>query len=349
MSDSQTLGLDEALSLTAAAFRACGTTPETAESVAKALVAAEVDGQKGHGLSRVASYAAQARSGKVRVDAVPRLERVAPAFLRVDADHGFAYPAIDLAIEALVEAVSECGLAAAAIVNSHHFGQATYHVERLANRGLLALLFGNSPKAIAPWGGKAGVFGTNPIALAAARDNAPPLTIDLSLSKVARGKIMAAAKSGDAIPEGWALDRAGQPTTDPAEALEGTMLPIGDAKGVALAMVVEVLAASLVGAHHGFEASSFFSEDGPPPAVGQLLLAFDPYRLCARDFSERLETLIAAVDGQEGARLPGTRRLAARQAARQHGIQVSHALVDEIVALSRTNPPTSPKLRDKRR
>ena len=130
------------------------------------------------------------------------------------------------------------------------------------------MILGNSPKAIAPWGGREGLFGTNPIAFAAPRRAAEPLLIDLSLSKVARGKVMVAAKNGTPIPEGWALDKEGRPTTDAKAALEGTMIPIGDAKGAALVLMVEVLAAALTGANYGFEASSFFTADGPPPGGG---------------------------------------------------------------------------------
>lgn len=310
-----------------------GTSEANARLVAGALVAAERDGQKGHGLSRVSSYCAQAASGKVDGGATPSVERVASAALRVDAKNGFAYPALALAVAELAKLARETGLAAAAVHHSHHCGVAGFPVERLAEQGLIGLMLANSPKAIAPWGGRDGVFGTNPIAFAAPRAEAPPLVIDLSLSKVARGKVMAAAKAGEAIPEGWALDSQGRATNDPQAALEGTMVPLGDAKGAALALMVEILAASLTGAHHGFEASSFFSAEGPAPAVGQLLIAIDPGPLSAGSFAARLEILIAAIEGQEGTRLPGDRRLAARAAA-QDGIAVPQPLFDEVRALA---------------
>ena len=310
-----------------------GTSEANARLVAGALVAAERDGQKGHGLSRVSSYCAQAASGKVDGGATPSVERVAPAALRIDAKNGFAYPALALAVAELAKLARETGLATAAVHHSHHCGVAGFPVERLAEQGLIGLMLANSPKAIAPWGGRDGVFGTNPIAFAAPRAEAPPLVIDLSLSKVARGKVMAAAKAGEAIPEGWALDSQGRATNDPQAALEGTMVPLGDAKGAALALMVEILAASLTGAHHGFEASSFFTADGPAPAVGQLLIAVDPGPLSAESFAARLEILIAAIEGQEGTRLPGNRRLVARAAA-QDGIAVPQPLFDEVRALA---------------
>ncbi|NND49646.1 MAG: Ldh family oxidoreductase, partial [Rhizobiales bacterium] len=230
-----TLAVGEAQSLAAAALASSNTRADIAASVAEALVAAEIDGQGGHGLARVPSYAAQARSGKVDGHAEPVFEQAAPAVIRVDAAHGFAYPAFDRLVADLPVLARTTGIAIATVFRSHHFGQAGRHAERLAEQGFAGFAFTNSPGAIAPWGGQRGLFGTNPIAFAAPRRNAPPLVIDLALSIGARGKIMAAQRTGEAIPEGWALDAEGNPTTDPFAALPGTMLPIGGAKGAALA------------------------------------------------------------------------------------------------------------------
>ena len=249
------------------------------------------------------------------------------AFLRIDARNGFAYPAIDLAIDEICASVKTTGLAAAAITGSHHCGQLGHHVERLAERGLVALMVANTPKAMAPWGGNTPLFGTNPIAFAAPRNNEPPLVIDLSLSKVARGKIMAAAKRGETIPEGWALDRDGNPTTDPKAALDGMMLPMGDAKGSALALIVEILAASVTGANYSYEATSFFEAEGAPPGVGQFILALDPG---VSVFHKRLEALIGEIEGQDGARLPGSGRIGARDTARAQGLPIPAHLLQEI-------------------
>jgi len=330
------LSLDQARALSAAILRGHQTSVENAASVAQALVAAEADGQKGHGLSRLPSYAAQAASGKVDGRANPQVIAHTDAALRVDAADGFAFPALDLARHELSRMAPASGIAAAAIFRSHHFGQAGYHVEQLAERGLIGLVFGNSPKAIAPWGGNRGVFGTNPIAFAAPRTTEPPLVIDLSLSKVARGKVMVAAESGETIPEGWALDAAGRPTTDPKAALDGTMLPMGDAKGAALVLMVEVLAAALTGARLGFEASSFFTAEGAPPGVGQLIFALDPEFFSGGAFGGRLETLLAAVVAQDGVRLPGTRRLTARNNAAVSGIDVPAQLYAKLLDLGET-------------
>ena len=327
-----TLSLAEAEALVTRALMRSRTSEENALSVARALVAAEADGLAGHGLSRVPSYAAQAKVGKVDGFASPSLERRRPGVLAIDAAHGFAYPALDMAVAALPAAAREAGIAAAAIRRSHHCGAAGHPVERLAEAGLVALMFANTPAAIAPWGGARPMFGTNPVAFACPLPEREPIVIDLSVSKVARGNILAARQRGERIPEGWALDAEGRPTTDPAAALQGTMLPLGDAKGAALALMVELLAAGLTGANFAAEASSFLDAEGPPPATGQLLLAFDPAAFGA-DQPARFAALAQAIETQPGARLPGARRLANRRKA-QAGLRIASALLAEIEAIS---------------
>lgn len=316
------LTLEEARARVAETLSAAGTSADNATSVAMALVAAEADGLKGHGLSRLRTYAAQARSGKVDGQAVPAATRVAGAALRVDAAHGFAYPAIDLALSHLPDMARAQGVAAAGISRSHHCGAAGHPVERLAEAGQVGLLFSNTPAAIAPWGGARAVFGTNPIAFACPLRDAPPLVVDLSLSKVARGNILAAKQKGAPIPEGWALDADGAPTTNPVAALAGTMVPMGDAKGTVLALMVELLAAGLTGATYAADASSFLDAEGPPPGTGQLIVAFDPQHFGGAAAIDRFAALASSIEAQDGARLPGARRLAARAQAARDGIEV---------------------------
>ncbi len=258
------------------ALTASNTSAANAAAVARALIAAEIDGQKGHGLSRVASYSAQARSGKVDGHAVPQITRTRPASVMIDVSHGFAYPAFELAVADLPKIASETGIVAAGFNRSHHAGAIGFVVERIADAGMMAIMVSNSPHAMAAWGGKRGIFGTNPIAFATPRAYGPPLLIDLALSEVARGKIMTAAQKGEPIPEGWAKDKRGNPTTDAATAMQGTLMPIGGAKGAALALMVEILAASLTGANLGFQASSFFDAEGPPPGIGQFMMVIEP-------------------------------------------------------------------------
>lgn len=331
--DTVRLRTDQATDLVARALVASRVSETNARSVATALVAAEIDGQAGHGLSRVTSYAAQSLSGKVDGFASPVPAQPAAALLRIDARSGFAYPAIDLACARLPTLATDCGIAAACIGNSHHFGQAGAHAERLANEGLVVLIFSNSPSAISFWGGSEPMMGTNPIAFAAPVDGTQPLVVDLALSKVARGKIVTARRDGKTIPDDWALDADGKPTDDPDAALAGSMLPIGDAKGAALVMMVELLSAALTGSNFGYEASSFFDGDGSPPHIGHTFVVFRPEMTSGGRFGERMRSFVAAVEETDGARLPGASRILRRQHALQHGLDVPSTLYHEICAL----------------
>ncbi len=330
----QRLAVDEARRLVVETLIRCNTSEANARMVADALVGAELAGQAGHGLRRVPSYAAQAASGKVDGHAVPKAVRTRPGVLAVDAANGFAYPALALAMAALPEMARAQGIAAAGIRRSSHAGVTGLSVEALAREGLVALMFANTPAAIAPWGGARPLYGTNPIAFAAPVPQAEPLVVDLSVSKVARGRIMAAAQKGEPIPEGWAFDGEGRPITDARAALAGTMAPMADAKGAALALMVELLAAGITGASYAAEASSFFTAEGPPPGTGQLLIALDPAALYPGAV-ERIGVLAAAIEGEADARLPGRRRQAIRARLTAEGIPLDPDLAAEIGALGR--------------
>ena len=308
-----------------------------AESVVTALLDAEIQHIRSHGLSRLIAYAEQASKGKVNGHAQAELTMLSKSLLRVDAHQGFAFPALKLAREQIIQDIDENGIMMAAIHHSHHFGVAGYHVEQLAKRGYIGIIFGNSPKAIAPWGGSRPLFGTNPIGFAAPRKQQgrclPPIVIDLSLSKVARGKVMYAKQQGKSIPKGWAIDIHGQPTTDPDLAMAGSMLPMGDAKGYALVLMVEILSAALTGACFGFEASSFFDATGEPPNVGQLLLAIDPQKLSNHTFFERLELLLQMIQQQPNVRIPGQRRFQLREQF-DGQIKIPTTLYERLIGLN---------------
>jgi (2R)-3-sulfolactate dehydrogenase (NADP+) len=315
------------------ALQRCNTSAANAAIVAQALISAELAGQNGHGLRRVVSYAGQASSGKVDGHAIPTCVKSAGASLQVDAANGFAYPALDLAVSELLDLARSSGIAAAGIFRSHHCGVAGSVVEKLADAGLVGLMFANTPAAMAPWGGNSAVFGTNPIAFAAPTANGAPIVVDVSLSKVARGKIMAAKQAGTDIPADWALDSSGNPTTDPAAALAGTMVPMGDAKGTVLALMVELLAAGLTGSNFAFEASDYFSASGQPPATGQCLIAIDPAAFGGAQALSRFAVLADAIETQSGARVPGARRQEIRRELTTKGIAVDAMLIQEIQSL----------------
>jgi (2R)-3-sulfolactate dehydrogenase (NADP+) len=275
----------------------------------------------------VPQYAAFLRNGRADGHATPRIVNERGGAVLIDARHGLAYPALALAESEAAWRARAHGVAIAAVTNSHHSGAMGLPVTRLAHQGLVALAFTNSPAAMPVPGGARPLMGTNPVAAAFPRRDAPPLVIDMALSEVARGKIMVAAKEGRPIPEGWALDAEGRPTTDPQAALSGAMLAMGGAKGALLALVVELLCAALTGAAFGFEADSFFEEEGNRPRLGQALLAVDPGALAgAQAFAARLEVFLAAMQAEPGVRLPGSRREALATRAVAEGLDIPEAL-----------------------
>ncbi len=331
-----TLNTGDAEALARNALIAAGTSAANAASTAQALVAAEMDGQSGHGLSRVPAYAAQVRAGKIAGRAVPTAARTRAASLRIDAHGGFAYPALDLAIKELAPMAADAGVAAAAIHASHHIGQAGRSVERLADAGLVALIVSNTPRAMSFHGGARPMMGTNPLAFAAPIAGREPIVIDLSLSLVARSKVVAAKQAGRKIPLDWATDAGGAPTDDPAAALAGALLPAGGAKGAALALMVEILCGALAGGRFGWEASSFLDDRGDAPGVGQVLIAFDVAAFAGEDYAARMADLLASVAAEPGVRLPGDRRLAQRRRARNEGLAITPELQAEISRIAGT-------------
>lgn len=313
-----------------------GANAATARATARILVAADERGLPSHGIARLTQYAAHLRNGRADGKALPAIVASRGGALLVDAGCGLAYAACALAVQTSIERAREFGVSFAGVTNSHHFGAAVLHLEPVGHANMIGLAFSNSPSAMPAAGGHRPLFGTNPIAALFPRRDAPPLAIDLSLSEVARGKLMVAAKEGKPIPLGWALDRGGQPTTDAAAGLEGSMLPMGGTKGAMLALVVELLVTALTGAALGFEATSFFVDEGNRPRLGQAFVVVDPAALAGYDvYAERVETLIAAMLADEGVRLPGVRREALARDAQRDGIEIPAALAETLERLAR--------------
>ena len=330
-----TISVDELETLMVAALKRSGATSAMARATARALSAAEAEGMASHGASRIPQYCGHLQNGRAKGSAVPEVVRDSKAAALVDAKQGLAFDACALAADEAVKRARQFGVAYVAVTNSNHFGVAAYHLESVAAAGFVGLAFGNSPAAMPAWGGKRALFGTNPIAAVFPRRNDAPLVIDLSLSAAARGKIMVAARDGAPIPEGWAIDKDGNPTTDARAALDGSMLPAGGVKGAMLALVVELLVCSLSGAAYGFESDSFFTQEGRPTRIGHAILAINPGALAGEEvFFERVETLVAAMTEDPGVRLPGERRLHNLERAVREGVSIPEDLLQEIRTLA---------------
>ncbi len=329
------VSLQQLESLARQALSHAGANDHMADSTARALTAADAQGLASHGVARVAQYIAHLNNGRANGRATARVVREKPAACLIDAENGLAFPACALAVDEAIARAGALGVGFAVVTNSHHFGVAAYHLSKLAEHAMVGLAFGNSPAAMPAWSGKRPLFGTNPIAAIFPRRAEAPLTIDLSLSEAARGKVMIAAQQGKAIPPGWALDRAGRPTTDAKAALDGMMLPAGGVKGAMLALIVELLCTALTGAHFGFEADSFFVDEGNQPRLGQAFLVIDPAALAGVDlYHSRVETLISAMCADPEVRLPGERRTQLAQQASRDGVEIPDAVLARLTQLA---------------
>ncbi len=328
----------ELFQLAKQALLVAGAHETMADTAAQHLVRAEEQGLPTHGMSRVPFYCAMLRNGRADGAARPALVAEKAAVCLIDNADGLPYESCAWAIDEVIQRARRNGIGFAGIRNSAHVGVLGIHLLQVAAAGLVGVAFTNSPAAIPAWGGKKALFGTDPVAFAFPRKDADPIIVDLALTTVVRGKIMVAMQKGEKIPEGWALDRDGKPTTDPKEAIErGSLFPIGGAKGAMLALAFELVCAALTGAAIGPEADSFFAEQGNKPRIGQAFLAIDPAALAGTDkYLERVEAVVRAMLADEGVRLPGSKRFASEKKLRAQGIEVPDDLLAKIEKLCTT-------------
>ncbi len=327
---------EELLRLARNALEKAGANPVMAEAAARHLLRAEEHGLPTHGFSRVPIYCGFLRHGRADGAAHPRMLSERAAVCLIDNCDGLPYESAAWAIGEVIQRARRNGIGFAGITNSAHVGVLGIHLLPVPEAGMVGVAFTNSPAAIPPWGGKTPLFGTDPVAFAFPRKSGDPLVIDLALTTVVRGKIMLAMQKGENIPEGWALDRNGKPTTDPKEAIEhGSLFPIGGAKGAMLALAFELVCAALTGSAIGPEADSFFVEKGNKPRIGHAFLAIDPGALTGHErYFERVEAVITAMLADEGVRLPGSRRFASEKKLRAEGIEIADDLLVKIEKLA---------------
>ena len=326
------LAYSELLALAETGLRSAGISAKTAHQTAQFLALAELDGLASHGLSRVSQYAAHAKNGRVELAPKIKVKTFKSSAALVDAGDGLAFPALRLATDLSVNLASKSGVGLVAVTNSHHFGVAGHYVEAAARAGYISLLFGNTPAAMPMVGGSKAIFGTNPLAAAFPTGKGNPLVVDMSLSAVARGKLLIAAKKGESIPEGWALTAEGEPTTDPQQGLKGLMVPMGGNKGALLALIIELLVVGLSGSQFSYEADSFFDAKGNRPRIGQLILTIDAGLAGPGIFASKMHNFLQTLAADAGTRLPGQRRFHQRESGLKQGITISDVVVEEIQA-----------------
>lgn len=328
MNDPVRLSLEEALVLCERAAIAAGANRAVAGSLARSVVAAEAEGQTTVGLSHFVDYLDALEAGRIKGGAMPEITRPAPAIILSDAKGGAAHPAFDASFELLAETASTFGIALFTQRNAFTCGSLGYFVGRLAERGLVAIAATNGPAMLAGSGGTRPVYCTNPLAFAAPVAGGPPLIIDQASSSTAFVSIRAAGEAGRAIPEGWALDAEGLPTTDPSAAMKGALLAFGGSRGANVALMVEVLSAGINGANWSLDAPPFGTGvEGPNTGMTVIAVAA---RLIDPGYEVRLGRHMQRLAADYGVHIPGVAKASAREKSGHHGIVVPRALYDRI-------------------
>ncbi|MEL7155080.1 MAG: Ldh family oxidoreductase [Actinomycetota bacterium] len=310
------LTVDEIEELARDCLGANGCDEANAAAAARTMAGAERDGTVSHGLFRLPGHVASLRSGKVNGLARPRTEQLSGAAIRLDGDRGFAPLAIEHGIPLLAAAARDYGVAVLAIRNSFHFAALWPEVESLAQHGLVGLACTAHTPMVAPFGAKAAFFSTNPIAFAYPRPGTDPYVFDMATAARARGEIGVAARDGEELPPGVGLDHEGNPTTDARKIHEGgVILPFGGYKGSAIATMIELLAAGVVGDLFSYEAAAVDNADGGPAIGGEFVLALSPEVLAGPGWADHSNAFLDELAALDGVRLPGQRRFANRALA----------------------------------
>lgn len=336
MSETVKLTVDEIQDLSLTILTKSGFGQDHAKTIADLLTTCQVDDCQSHGLFRLFMCAQTMRTGKVDGHATPIVAPTDDAVVRVDAQGGMSLLAFDLALPLLIEKSRSYGIAAMAINRCFHFSALWPEVERLSAAGLAAMAMVPSHAWVAPAGGTRGSLGTNPLAFSWPRQGKDPFTFDFATSAFARGEIELYRRAGKPLPDGIAIDKNGNPTTDPNAAMEGAMLTFGSYKGSALSIMIELLAGPLIDDLTSLESLEFDGGTAGAPYHGEIILAFDPARFSGGQVAEnnaRAERLFSDITDQ-GARLPSQRRFAARAHNTARGyVEIAKSLHDDLLAL----------------
>jgi len=325
----------ELAALAAEVFVHCGVPHADAEIAAEVALWAQLHGSDSHGIVHLPLYTRGLLDGTIKSNPAFATEQTLPCCAVLDADHGLGLVASRRALDMAMAFAKTHGLGAVAVRNSSHFGAAGYYADRAAEDGLIGLAFTNAQPAIAPTGGLEGLLGTNPIGVAFPVPNADPIVADMATAMVARSRIRHVLAAGQkTIPEGWALDPEGRPTTDPALAVKGSILPIGGPKGYALALMVEIFCSVLSDGEPGFQVT-YENVVKRPSNICQFFLVLNPQGFVSIDAYDARMSHITEVIGKakpmEGAlppRLPGARGHAVKRKVAAEGI----ALFDNLRA-----------------
>lgn len=328
---------DELRRFTARVFEGFGLEADAAMIVADNLVHADLRGHGAHGVTRIPIYTERLAKGVVNAAPTIMVERKSASVALVDADNGMGAVAGDKAMKTAIELARESGVGIATVRHSNHNGPGSFYVTQASAHGLIGVSASNSPVSMAVWGSRGRALGTNPLSVAIPAGSIPAIVIDMSSSVVARGKIVEAAKRGDPIPEGWALDTDGKPTTSSAAAEAGVVLPFAGAKGSAIAILVDILAGVISGAAYSKLVNNLYADFENAQNNGQFTMAIDVTSFMPKDdFIARVDTFIdlmkatALADGVDEILMPGEPELRNEQKHVASGVPLPANVIDDI-------------------
>ena len=275
-------------------FQKFGLSKDHALISTNALINAELVGAYGHGLSRLKMYCDRISKKVINPKPKIKIKKISPSISHIDANNSIGFVAADLAIKTSIKNTMKTGISLVAVKNSGHYGLSGYYAEQAVKKNLIVMIFTNAPPAVAPYGSIKSLFGTNPICFGAPTGTKIPFILDTSISLINRGKIRVAARNNTKIPEGVALDKFGNPTTNANKALEGVQLPIAGYRGSGLAWMVDILSGVLTGGNHSGKVKDPFDDFTGPQNIGHLFITFKK-NLFQKNFNQRIKDNIKTI------------------------------------------------------
>ncbi|MFQ6075140.1 MAG: Ldh family oxidoreductase [Candidatus Bathyarchaeia archaeon] len=318
-----------------------GVGDDEASIVADALVEANLRGVESHGVRLLPVYVNRIKHGTLRPGLEPKVVSEAPSTALLDGGFGFGQTIGVKAMEMAVRKAHETGVGVVGVKNINHFGMAAYYALQAIKQGVIGMAFCNTKPHVVAWGGRMPVLGTNPICVGVPAGEEMPIVLDMATSAAAWGRVRMARDRGEEIPRGWAVDERGRVTTDPAEAMEGGLLPFGGYKGYGLALLVDILSGVLTGAESGPGVISLWDEE-EFPTLGQLFVALDFNRMGAEGFRGKVDALIRAVKGSPPAEgveeilMSGEREFKVRERRLREGIPIDEGTWKALKELKRS-------------
>jgi LDH2 family malate/lactate/ureidoglycolate dehydrogenase len=259
------------------------------------IVQAELVGAPSHGLSRLKMYCDRIKKKLINTKPKIKIRKISQSISHIDADNAIGFVAADIGIKKAITSAKETGIGLVGIKNSGHYGLSSFYAEQAVKKNLIVLCFTNAPPAIAPYGSKKSLFGTNPICFGTPTASKVPFILDTSVSMINRGKIRVAAKQGNPIPKNVALDKFGKPTTNAKSALQGVQLPIASFRGSGLAWMVDILSGVFTGGNHAGKVKDPFDDFTGPQNIGHLFIVMKSNIFVGNDYNKKIKENIKII------------------------------------------------------